>query len=183
VPSAAWLWQQGPKTGDHGHGHDDHKEHIEHKDDEEKAEDKGSEEGKDEGEEKSKDEAEPKSDEGDKDDSSSGSESDKPETPVTSDGEDIPEGEVPKGKGEKGKGPTRPKSETQEEKDAKKDVTGASNPYLDDPGESKKGEGITESAKVVGTVDPSRNIRKPGDPQHPEKMDKSVQANPSNHNR
>src|SRR4051794_26857026 len=32
---------------------------------------------------------------------------------------------------------------------AKKDVTGASNPFLEDSEESKKGEGITESAKVV----------------------------------
>jgi hypothetical protein len=123
VPSATWLWQQGPKTGDHGHGHDDHKKHKEHKEDEEKPKDEGGEEGKDESEEKPKDDAEAKSDEGakddsgDKDDSSSDSESDKPETPATSDDEEIPEGQVPKAKGEKVKGPTRPKSETKGEKD------------------------------------------------------------------
>jgi len=66
---------------------------------------------------------------------------------------------------------------------AKKDVTGASNPHLADPEESKKGEGIKDSAKIVGTVDPGRNIRKPGDPEHPEKMDKSEKGKPSNVNR
>jgi hypothetical protein len=34
-----------------------------------------------------------------------------------------------------------------------------------------------------GTVDPGRNIRKPGDPEHPEKMDKSGKEKPSNVNR
>ena len=122
VPSAAWLLQQGPKTGDHGHGHDDHKKHKEHKEVEEKPKDEGG-EVKGAIEEKPKDDAEAKSDEGDKgdsgdnDDSSSDSESDKPETPATSDDEEIPEGQGPKGKGEKVKGPTRPKSETKEEKD------------------------------------------------------------------
>jgi len=189
VPSAVWLWQQGPKTGDDGHGHGDHKGHKGHEENEEKSKDESGEEGKDGGEEKPKDDAEAKSDEGDKgdsddkDDSSSDSESDKPDTPATSDDEETPEGQVPKGKGEKVKGPTRPKSETKEEKDAKKDVTGASNPHLADPEESKKGEGIKDSAKIVGTVDPGRNIRKPGDPEHPEKMDKSEKGKPSNVNR
>jgi hypothetical protein len=123
VPSAAWLWQQGPKTGNHEHGHGDHQGHKEQKENEEKSKDESGEEGKEGGEGKPKDDTEAKSDEGDKDDSgnkddsSSDSESDKPETPATSDDEEIPEGQVPKGKGENVKGPTRPKSETKGEKD------------------------------------------------------------------
>jgi hypothetical protein len=44
-----------------------------------------------------------------------------------------------------------------------KDESGAKHPDLNDPEKSKKGEGITESAKVRGTVDSQRNVRGPKD--------------------
>lgn len=40
-----------------------------------------------------------------------------------------------------------------------KDESGAKNPYLDDTdsyGKSTKGEGVRETAKIHGTVDPAR---------------------------
>jgi hypothetical protein len=123
VPSAAWLWQQGPKKGEHGHGHDEHDEHEEHGEGEEESKNQSGEEGKEEGEETPKDDAEAKPDDGDKadsgekDDGSDSESNDEQETPATSDDGDAPEGNVKKGKGEKQKGATRPKTESKGEKD------------------------------------------------------------------
>jgi len=185
VPSAAWLIQQGPKPGDHGHGHDDHGEHKAHKEGEEEHteeasgedKDQGSNESNDEGEEKPKDDAEAESDEGDKDDSSDDSE--KADTPATSDDEEPPPGQVKKGKGEKQKGETRPKTETKGEKDAATNKSGAENPYLADPEKSKKGEGVKDSAKIHGTVDTGRNLRSPGEGEQQEKTDPKLKEKPS----
>lgn len=37
---------------------------------------------------------------------------------------------------------------------AAKNYSGAQHPYLEDPEKSKKTEGITDTAKIHGTVDP-----------------------------
>jgi hypothetical protein len=116
VPSATWLWQQGPKKGDHGHGHDEHAEHEEVEEVAAEAKDEGSEENPtDDGEAKSEDGG--KDDSGEKDESSDSEDGGSKGTPPTSDDDDEgSEDQVPKGKGEKKKGPTRPKTQTQEEK-------------------------------------------------------------------
>jgi len=40
-----------------------------------------------------------------------------------------------------------------------KKESGAKHPYIDHPEKSKKGEGVTETAKIQGTVDPRRDAR------------------------
>jgi len=184
VPSAAWLWQQGPTKGEHGHKHGEHEEHEEHEGGEEESKDEGGEEGKDEGGDESKEEGgDDKSEESDdgpdeqhEGQGDSGKKAgtpgspqtpESPEKPSKEDG-DVPEGQVKKGKGEKQKGETRPKTETKGEKDTQKDKSGANNPYLDDPEKSKKGEGVKETAKIHGTVDTQRNARGPGDGEQPQ---------------
>jgi len=182
VPSAAWLWQQGPKKGEHGH---EHGEHEEHEGGEEESKDEGGEEGKADGGDESKEEggddkSEEKDDGPDEQHEGQGDSGKKagtpgspqtpesPEKPSKEDG-DVPEGQVKKGKGEKQKGETRSKTETKGEKDdAQKDKSGANNPYLDDPEKSKKGEGVKDTAKIHGTVDTQRNARGPGDGEQPQ---------------
>jgi hypothetical protein len=39
------------------------------------------------------------------------------------------------------------------------DAADTDNPYINEPGKSVKGEGETDSAKLKGTVDPSRPAR------------------------
>jgi hypothetical protein len=134
VPSAAWLWSQGPKTGE-GHGHEGHNEHAEGKDHKES----GEEESKDEGEDKGGDEGKEKpKEDGDEDEGgddktkgesedSGSDDGDAKETPPTSDdeGEDKPGPNAPqqinkpsggKGPGETSKGERAP-TEKKEEKD------------------------------------------------------------------
>ena len=133
VPSAAWLWQQGPKKGEHGH---EHGEHEEHEGGEEESKDEGGEEGKADGGDESKEEggddkSEEKDDGPDEQHEGQGDSGKKagtpgspqtpesPEKPSKEDG-DVPEGQVKKGKGEKQKGETRSKTETKGEKDVRK---------------------------------------------------------------
>ncbi|EXJ84152.1 hypothetical protein A1O3_04819 [Capronia epimyces CBS 606.96] len=95
------------------------------------------EEPEEESKEGSEDKAEEAADEGAQDGASETSEG---ETPESSESEG--EGEVSEKKGDK---------------DAQKDESGASNPLLDDDEKSKKPEGPAASAKITGTVDPSRS--------------------------
>lgn len=175
VPSAAWLWQQGPKKGDHGHEqHEEGEEHEEEGGEEESKDDggDGEKEVADEDAEKESEDGgskdEEAKDEGKSDDSESEDEGEK-ETPATSDddeGYEKPGPSAPgqinkndkKGPGELQKG-ERKATEKQGEKDAQKDHSGAKNPYIDDPEKSKKGEGVTDTAKIHGTVDTSREAR------------------------
>ena len=119
VPSAAWLLQQGPKKGGHGHEHGGHGEHAEHENLKKaaaEAKDEGSDEGKDEGDQKPTDEHGDEDGSGEKEESSDSESGADNETPLTSDDAESSGDQVPKGKGERQKGPTRPKIQTPDEK-------------------------------------------------------------------
>jgi hypothetical protein len=138
VPSAAWLWSQGPQKGE-GHGHGGHDEHAEgggHEEGgEEASKDEGEDKGGDEGEEKPKEDAEEEKDKGG-DDKAKGDSEDSgsddggaKETPPTSDdeGEDKPESNAPqqinKPSGGKGPGETSKGERSPTEKKGEKDVS------------------------------------------------------------
>ena len=150
VPSAAWLWQQGPKKGE-GHGHEGHDDHEEHHDDgeEESKDDGGADEEKPEGDDKDDGGDKDKAAEGGDDESKSADENkaesddsgsedgdakDK-DTPPTSDdegGEDKPSPSAPKEinkpSGGKGPGETSEGSRPATEKKGEKDVSTQSQP-------------------------------------------------------
>lgn len=189
VPAAIWLLGQGPKQGDHGHHEEKHeeKEEKEESKDDSQSEESSEEESKDEKseekqdsdkDEKAKSDSDEKDEQPDSDDSkedssdeSSDKQSDGEESKSknkNAEGEEKPSPNAPgqinykpesgKGPGEGQKGP-RPEPELKGEKMSKKDHSGAQNPYLDDDEKSKKGEGVKETAKIHGTVDPRRPAR------------------------
>jgi hypothetical protein len=144
VPSAAWLWAQGPTKGE-GHGHGDHEEHAEHeaggkeesKDEAVESDEKPKDDQKEAGEDQDKEEdgadnkAKPADkDQGDSEDSGSENGDDKKkDTPPTSDdegGEDKPGPDAPnqinKPSGGKGAGETSKGSRSATEKKGEKDV-------------------------------------------------------------
>lgn len=182
APAAVWLFGQGPKGGSHHaeHAHEEKEEEEEAPEKEESSEDAPAEDSKDEEKEESKsDEGEDKSeakseeksedkDEGDsekKDDSSDAESKDsaKKSSEKGEGGEAKPERQINykpgmgKGPGE-GQRPGAPRpTEKKGEKDAQGDTSGANHPYMNDDEKSKKGLGITETAKVHGTVDTSQH--------------------------
>ncbi|EXJ78779.1 hypothetical protein A1O1_09181 [Capronia coronata CBS 617.96] len=126
VPAATWLWSQGPTKSDHGHADEGHAE----EEPKEATEEQSSQE---EPEEKGEDAKEEGGDEGGRSETSE---------------EETTAGSLPPGESKV--------SEKQGDKGAKKDVSGASNPFMSADEESKKPEGMAASAKITGTVDPSR---------------------------
>ncbi|KAG9791528.1 hypothetical protein KCU88_g975, partial [Aureobasidium melanogenum] len=138
VPAASWLLSQGPKTSDHGHHDESHAT--------EKHEEAPAEESTEQPTEESEEKTEEKSEESQEDAGQEGGQ--------TSDGrsetseEETTKGSLPEGESRI--------SEKQGDKGAQKDVSGASNPFMGADEESKKPEGMAATAKIKGTVDPSR---------------------------
>lgn len=113
-------------------------------------------ESKDEGKDDSKDDA--KEDSGDSNKDEHGYEKPGPNAP----GQINWKPSLGKGPGEGQKVGERKPTEKKGEKDAASDYSGAKNPYLDDDEKSKKGEGLKDTMKIHGTVDPSRPARGDG---------------------
>ncbi|KAL9109812.1 MAG: hypothetical protein Q9227_005515 [Pyrenula ochraceoflavens] len=175
-PSAYWLWQQGPEKSSHGHA-EHHEEHDEgsgdsnegdSKDDSGEAEGNkiGEGEGESSGEEskdsegaESQDNSNP--DEGAKDapspqrndsenstDASDDEGSSKSDSQATSSDEEQSDDKTGKG--------GKPKSKLDKRRDNGNETTGAYHPAFSDPEKSEKAEGVKDTAKIKGTVDPFR---------------------------
>ncbi|KAF2718918.1 hypothetical protein K431DRAFT_296516 [Polychaeton citri CBS 116435] len=130
LPAAYYLWPSA-SSAEHGHGHEEHAE--EESEDDSKQEEEPSEEPAPAAEEKSEDA--PASEEKSDDAPAEQKEESKP----------SPAGDSQESEGYK-----------PEEDPAEKSGSKHSTNIRDDPNKSKKGEGVPETAKISGTVDPNR---------------------------
>ncbi|KAI9892874.1 MAG: hypothetical protein M1814_001033 [Vezdaea aestivalis] len=157
VASCGYLLANDPTGKDksgHGHGDESHEEHEEKK--EESKEEKDGEEEVEDGDEGAKSEISGEGKESEPS-SKSGGEKKESESSSGSDGKDsIPEGDKAN-TGTREAGGLNTQSGKQEGL-SNADTKHSTQPH-EDPGKSKKGEGVTETAKLKGTVSRDRPLR------------------------